>query len=166
MDEFRRKALLKKFPFLGDKYFMFDPDYVRIKRIDKELLEKVPYKYDHDGSLAKTSYGDRIHLVLKGGKVMEEVNYAGHYSSNYAYTPTSEWGGERVIDFIYRHGISPSNIEAIVLVEWDYKCWEGRGETIDEKGITVYLPKEDIVKVISTLEERAEIEVKNELESC
>jgi len=167
MNEFRKKAFLKKFPFLGNEYFSsFDPDYIRVKRIDRELLLKTPYRYEHDGSLGETSYGQRVHLILKGNEVTEKVTPGGHSSSNYAYTPTKEWEGERVIDFIYRKGINPSDVKAIVVVEWDYYCWEGSHDNRDSKGIVVYLPKEDIGEMISALEKRAEIEVRNEIESC
>jgi len=137
MNRFKLQAYCKEFPFLGDIIGDTNPDSVRIKRADENLLKVVPKYYCHDGSLGVTKMDERVHFVLADGSIIHDaVEQSGHTSSNYAHTQTDEWEGETVLEAIDRHSVA-DQLQYIVQDVFDLDDWEGQ-EYHRSWGIVIY----------------------------
>jgi len=125
MNRFKLNAYMKEFPFLKDIIGDINPDSVRIKRADENLLKVVPQYYCHDGSLGITEMDEKVYFVLADGSILHDtVKQSGHTSSNYAHTRTKEWWGETVLEAIDRHGVAES-LAFIVIEHYYLNDWEG-----------------------------------------
>ena len=129
MNRFKLQAYKQEFPFLEEIIGDTNPDSVRVKRADENLLKVIPEYYCHDGSMGITEADEKVHFVLHDGSILyDAVKQSGHISSNYAHSQTREWRGETVLEAIDRHGVAESL--AFIVVEYYYlDDWSGQEYT-------------------------------------
>lgn len=108
LDNFKREALRKEFPFLSQfKQEMEKAEELSIKRIDAEFLNWTPTDYTVDGSVVGISRGEIVNFVLSDGTVVKDaVRQDYEHRSNYAHTDTSSGAGETVLHAIDRLGVA------------------------------------------------------------
>lgn len=137
MNRFKLQAYMQEFPFLKDIIGDINPDSVRVKRADENLLKVIPEYYCHNGSMGITEMDEKVYFVLKDGTFIKDaVKQKGHTSSNYAHTQEQFWEGETVLEAIDRHGVAES-LAFIVVEKYYLDDWSG-GEYEKEYSFTVY----------------------------
>ena len=137
MNRFKLQAYKQEFPFLEEIIGDTNPDSVRIKRVDENLLKIIPQYYYHDGSMGISETDEKVHFVLADGTIIKNaVEQAGHTSSNYAHSQTKEWEGQTVLEAIDQHGVA-DKLQYIVVEYYDLDDWSG-GEYKREYTLTIY----------------------------
>jgi hypothetical protein len=137
MNRFKLQTYKQEFPFLEGIIGDTNPDSVRVKRADENLMRVTPQYYYHDGSLGVTEDEEKIHFILSDGSILyDAVNQSGHTSSNYAHTQTKEWQGETVLEAIDRHGVA-DKLQYIVVEYYYLDDWSGC-EYKKEYSFTIY----------------------------
>ncbi len=141
MNRFKLLAYKQEFPFLEEIIGDSNPDSVRIKRADENLLRVTPRYYYHNGSMGETEDNEKIHFVLKDGTLIKNaVEQSGHTSSNYAHSQTKEWKGQTVLEAIDQHGVA-DKLEYIVVEQYYLDDWEGSDYEKEYSCIVYKTPK-------------------------
>ena len=168
LNRFTRANLVKEFPFLSSietnrgGSALEKAEAVAIRRLDENLLRRIPTTYRWDGSLVDIDRGSRFDFVLSDGTVLQDsVKDSGESGSNYAHSDRSEWAGESVAEAIDRHGVVES-LRYVVEYRRGLRTIEHYSEGVD---LIVYKPsKEDGLakNVIARLYAEAKEEVEAE----
>lgn len=126
MNRFKVEGYVKEFPFLkeiskkikGEEYT--DIDFIKIARIDENLLNKVPYYSGATGSCVGIDEGEGIYFVLSDGKIISNaVKQSGDITHNEAHADNEYWEGETILEAIYRHNIT-DNLKYIIVKHYGY----------------------------------------------
>ena len=138
--------------------------YFNVRRIDKNLLTKVPTEFYWTGSMVQIEEWEKVHFVLGDKVEYFAVQPAGESGSNYAYSSHDCWSGESIVNALDRLNIK--TLPFIVVTTRSYDSVEGQ-EEINEYKVTVYKAREDtpalIKKLIARERFRAMVKVEREV---
>jgi len=153
------KSWLNEFPFLrnprnGEKTLQdlnkeVEGLLIQVKRLDENILNKIPFTYYWDGSMGVTDDEESIDFILKDGRIIKNAVRSGGVSgSNYAHTGKHKWSGQTVLDAIIEKNVI-DDLLYIVYYEDKYSNWN---QSTDENSlkITIFkLPKNVTIRELA-----------------
>lgn len=126
MNRFKLQAYVSEFPFLSEINEEIrdgkhrDVEFIRIAKVDTNLLNKTPEYEGATGSMVDISTGEHIHFVLSTGEVLRNaVKTSGQVTHNEAHSDDEWWDGESVLEAIDRQGIA-DKLSYIVVEAYGY----------------------------------------------
>lgn len=153
MDLFKMLKFVEEFPFLEGILKDSIPDNIKIKKIDENILSRVPGEYFHNGSCGETRDEASVHFILKDGSVLyNAVAPSGESKSNYAHSTPHSWAGESILEAIFAR-VNYEELKFIVVDTYYYDNWIGK-ESTEEWNITIYKVTKKERGLISQLVER------------
>ncbi|MHA1216264.1 MAG: hypothetical protein ACTSPX_02920 [Candidatus Thorarchaeota archaeon] len=156
MDRFKYQAFLEEFPFLTEIIGEGDPldcEGITVKRIDNELLKKVPRRSIATGSCVGIDDREVVSFILADSTILENaVRDGGSAIHNEAHTDNEYWDGETILEAIDRHNVG-DNLSYIVVVREGYNVRDHYSEP--SWCCTVYKPGRNINLAEVIAEEKA-----------
>jgi hypothetical protein len=143
MNRFKYEAFLDEFPFLESLALgCAICKKISVKRVTRELLQKVPHYSGATGSLVGIDDSEVVHFILNDGTIIRDaVAQSGDVVHNEAHTDNEYWEGETILEALYRQEVSPM-LAYIVIVHSGYIIQDHRSQP--DWCATIYKPARDI----------------------
>lgn len=124
MNRFKLQGYVQEFPFLSQiikNADAMDIDFIKIAKVDENLLSKIPSYEGATGSLVGIDTGENIHFILDNNNIIfRAVETKGYVRHNEAHTEDEEWEGETILEGIYKQDIV-NRLKCIVVENFGYK---------------------------------------------
>lgn len=161
MDVFKLEAFLQEFPFLQKIIDEAEktPDTIRVKKVDRTLLEKIPVADTYIGCAGTIEKTATISFVADDICILDAVTQEQHFDTNIGHPRPIHEEGEAVLEAIHRHRIAETLLY-IVEANFHYNNWENE-DYINSFNIVLYkAPKGLALNEIIRAQENARTEVK------
>jgi len=126
MNRFKLQGYVKEFPFLekiNDAILNEEStkiDFIKISKVDENLLNKTPSYEGTTGSMVGIDTGEKIYFVLEDGMLYDAVTTKGYIRHNEAYEEDECWEGETILEAIDSNQIADC-VKYIIVENYGYK---------------------------------------------
>ena len=160
MNRFKEMAFRREFPFLNEILGEKSPNSIKVKRLDQDVLKRIPDHSSHDGSMGSSANRDEVIFILSDGSTLRDaVEPEECHRSNYAHSSEIFEEGETLLEAIDRLPV-PGSLSCVVWVSEGHNRWEGSLQE-DWLRVEIFKPpkSEKISDILAAAHEAAQREV-------